>query len=251
MARLSNIYGTQPQAGAAPARHGGGGGQNRRPPNRGGGGGGGGGKKKVPNTGLYGDNSGEAEANLDPEQYIRNLLQQAGVMDFSGSQYGDWANEQLVNQLLSGYNAAQALNQQLSIADYLRNAYGAGYGGKKGQDFSGGTLNTLTQPLADQWNDYRSNTQSQQFINEQAINQGGILPGGGNVDFQDWLKSTFMPELEADWRADQASATGPGQPGDQRNYGEPRHRVGDLPTDNSLTPLELNEWLKQQQGIGG
>src|SRR5689334_21009966 len=132
MARLSNLYGASPIAQAP--RHGGGGGggggANRpRNPNRGGGGGGGGGATRIPHTGLYQGDQGEAAANLDPEQFIRDLLANAGIMDQSGTAYSDWKNNQLVANLLSQYNATSHNGDQtMSPVDWALQQYGASFG---------------------------------------------------------------------------------------------------------------------------
>src|SRR5262245_4843429 len=167
------------------------------------GGGGGGGQNKVPATGVYTGKAGEALSNQDPEQYIRDILGASGMTQDTGTPYGQWANDQLVQNIMRGYHDATGFNQSLSPEDYIRATYGAGYSttGKKkskgGQGkttvFNQGTLGNAASGLADQYADYQSNTDMEGFLRGKGVQGGGILEGGGNSDFQNFYTDTFTP----------------------------------------------------------
>jgi hypothetical protein len=195
----SNVYGTQPTA--APR------GRGVAHSNRGGGGGGG--KKtgtpsrKLPNTPLYAGKAGQAAANQDPESFINALLANAGMTDYSGTQYGDFANEALPLSLMSAYGARG--DQRQGITDYFQQQYGAGWnktGGNKKHPqygYSAGNLGAATGPLADQFVDYQSNVNPQEYLNVNMQRGGGIVPGGGNADFQQAVQAEFLPGVQAEW----------------------------------------------------
>jgi hypothetical protein len=226
MARLSNIYGTQPIATAQRRGGGGGGGGGNNRPNRprtpGGGGGAGGGPHTLPQTGLYQGDQGEAAANQNPEQFIRDLLARAGMMDQTGTDYADWKNTTLVSNLLSQYNSALAGNQTLSPVEWAQQQYGAAFGaaGHQGRHhtrpdtpFSAGTLGDAGTTLNDQYTDYQSNTDPLTYLTTKGQAGGALMQGGigGNSDFTDYYTRTFIPAIQA--QLETARNTGYSAPG--------------------------------------
>ena len=197
MPRNQNRFGTQPTAAPAPATRGRGAANNR-----GGGGnrnrGGGTKAKKLPNAPLYGGKAGQAAANKDPDAFIRAMLEESGMTDFSGTPYVDWSNDALPASLRSAYDAANAQNQRLGVSQWAKQTYGAGWGkGKKG-NFSAGNLSAAAAPLGEQYVDYQSNVDPLSFLTTRATGQGGFVPGGGNQDFQTAYQLEFVPQLQAE-----------------------------------------------------
>jgi len=279
-----NLYGSQPIA--APSRGGGGGGGNNRNRNRNRGQGGGGGNNQPGNGPLYGGDAGQALTNQDPEQYIQDLLNQLGVLDSSGTDYGTWRNTTMANSLLAGYNAAQANNQSLNPADYFQNTYGAGWnsGGRhnRNQQFNAGTLASIVGPTADQYVDYQSNTDPNKYLAGKFANAGLTMPTGGNADFTDFLNRIYTPQLLANQATAQAAgATSPdgtlvtttpgnimdtpvgalGGGGGRHGRNRNRHMLPTIPSDNTIRtapgagvgapgggtmPISLNDFVANQ-----
>jgi hypothetical protein len=228
---------------------GGGGGNNRnKPKNRQGGGAGAG-----LDRGLYGDDAqGEAAGNQAPDAYIRNMLTQSGVLRGTGTTYDTWADDQLQKNILDKYNAAVGLNQGLSIADFMKQTYGAGYGGKKGKDFTAGNFAGSEGTAAD-WDKYQSDTETDTWLNNKLAGGGGFAAGGGNQDFQAWFGKQFAPQLAQGWEAAKAAQMQAGG----GTAGAPASGTGSQTTlpngasgDFGGDPMKRKAWMRDQ-GING
>jgi hypothetical protein len=239
----------------------------RQPKRGGGGGGGGGGKRKAggglgaggggganagQDLGLYGGEAGKAAANAEPEQFIRNVLTQSGVLRGTGTSYDTWADEQLQKNILDAYNAAGGLSQGLDIQDFVRNTYGAGYGGKKGTEFTAGNFGGAQGTAAD-WDKYQSNTETDTWLNNKLAQGGGFIGGGGNQDFQAWFGQQFAPQIGQQWEAAKAAQmqAGPATQGAAGGAGNaqttlPIGNTGDFGGD----PMKRRQWMRDQ-GING
>lgn len=195
MARRNNL-GTQPAANTTVAQRGrGGGGLINRHGNRGGGGGG---HRRLPqDMGLYHGRAGAAYANQNPEAFFRSAVQQLGGLDYSGTPLSEFSDD-YVAKLLDQYTAAQAGTQGLSPIDFLRNTYGAGYGGKRSQVFDQGQLGLGGGALETAYRNWYSNTSPADFLVGQGTAQGGLAPSGGNADFQRYFQETYVPQLMAE-----------------------------------------------------
>ncbi len=183
--------GTQPAPMTGGQRMGGGG--------RGGGGrggGGGGGRNRIPNTGLYPGRQGQAAANQDPETFFRSAVQKLGGLDYSGTPLAEFSDD-YVAKLMDEYNAAQAGNQRLSPVEWLRDTYGAEWGGKKGRNFDQGDLGLGGGALEQAYRNWYSNTSPIDFMVGQATAAGGLAPSGGNQEFQRYFQDTFAPGVMA------------------------------------------------------
>lgn len=203
MAGLINRFGTQPTA-AAPRRRGGGGGNGVQPNRGGGGGGGGGGRNRLPNTGLYQGRAGEAQANQNPEAFLRSAVSGVGGLNYSGTPIGDFS-ERFVQKLLDEYNLAVSGNQRLSVPDWMRQTYGAGWEGKKGRTFNPGQLGSNGGALDAAFTENYSNEDPLNYLTGQAAKQGGFAAGGGNQDFQRWYQENQVPALMAELAGAQAT----------------------------------------------
>lgn len=199
--------GAQPQA-VSPRHTGGGGGNHGNQGaqgNRGGHGGGGGGK--MPNTGLYYGKAGEAYANQDPQAYFRSVLSQLGGLNGDGSLTDQYSNV-LAQKLMDDY-AAQGLgpHQRTSPIDYLRKLYGAGWLGKKKDNFGfrAGTMSLADTTTDNGFSDWYSNTNTPAYLMGQASQSpgGGFVGGGGNSDFQSYYQNQFIPGLQSELTAAQ------------------------------------------------
>jgi hypothetical protein len=188
----------------------GGGGNRNRGRNRGGGGGGG--KKGrggggggapaaiagVPAGGLYGGNAGEALTNQDPTSYWRSLLTRGGTITGTASPGDTYINEQGLPWLEDDYRQQLALNQNLSVADYTKNTYGAGYEGPLGQTANVGTLSlTGNTPFANRYQNWYSNESPISYATSELSKLGGYDSVGGNRGFQNFFQTDWVPQLQA------------------------------------------------------
>lgn len=192
MARRPNL-GTQPQATTVPQRGRGGGGLINR---RGGGGGNNRNRNRIPNTGLWAGRAGQALANQQPEQFFRGAVSNLGGLDYSGTPLSEFSDE-YVARLMDQYNAALATNQRLSPRDWMRNTYGAGYGGKRGNAFDAGSMG-MGGDLGAAYRNYYSNTSPLDFLVGEGVARGGLAPRGGNAEFQRFYQDTFAPGVLAE-----------------------------------------------------
>lgn len=200
--------GTQQQV-SAPRRPGGGGGNRGNQgvqANRGSGGHGGGhgGGNRLPNTGLYHGDAGEAAANLNPAQFFRTAVSKIGGLSYSGTPISQFS-EDFASKLLDDYLNAQASRQRLSPLDYLRKTYRARFYGKGGSRFKPGSLGLEGGALDSAYNTWYSNTDPTGYLTGQATAQGGLIPGGGNSSFQDFYTNQFIPSVQAQLTGAQAS----------------------------------------------
>ncbi len=172
--------------------------------NRGGrpGGSGGSGNSRVPKGGLYGGKSGEAVGNQAPDAFFLNALRQGGVINDSGTELDTFTRDQSVQNLMGQYNAAQALNQRLSASDFLKQQYGAGYGGRRGQNFQAGSLTGATGPIAGQFQTNFANQNPLTHMATQGAKQG-FAASNGNDDFQNYFNTVYAPQQELQWRTAQ------------------------------------------------
>lgn len=192
---LINRYGTQPQTAAQ--RRGRGAGGNNRAAGGGGNRGGGGGNNRLPNVGLYAGKAGRAQANANPEAFFRSAVSNVGGLDYSGTPIGDFS-EEFVQKLLDDYIDDQSGNQRLDPIKYLRQTYGAGWGGKKGRTFDAGQLGLGGGALESAFTTNYSNTNPRDYLVGQAGQQGGYVAGGGNADFQRFYQESYVPQLQAE-----------------------------------------------------
>lgn len=254
---------------------GGGGNSANRPrrPNNNNRNGGGGGNNKL-DGGLYQNpnGAGGAAANLDPRGYFQGLLTQLGQWDTSGSDYGNWKNTAVLDSLFNNYTAAQGTQRDLNPIDWAMRTYGAGYTGKKADQFQGGSLGSLTAPTADAYQDYLSTQDPGKFLTSQWRGQG--IGGGPNQGFNNFLNTVMASQYTGDLAAAQAAGQTSSDPlaiggtnpvgvlgGDvetAQRQGRRRHRGNDpyqiptvppattTPIAPSRVPITLNDFLRQK-----
>jgi hypothetical protein len=156
---------------------------------------------------VFNGRAGEGLANQDPEKFIQTVLGQAGLLGGTGSAFDRFAQEELVGRLGREYDAAQSLNQRLSAPDWLRSAYGAGYEGKKGNQFNAGGLNALSEPLRSQFETNRANTNPLSYITQNAMGKG-LLSADASPEYQEWFSQQFAPRIAMEYeRAQLADPT--------------------------------------------
>ena len=100
--------------------------------------------------------------------------------------------------MMDDYGVASASNQRLSAADWMQKQYGAGWQGKKGKNFQGGTLSAMQGPMAEQIQNQIANASPGTTIQSQLMNQGQ-MPGAGNDAFTQWLQTAYVPQQEAEY----------------------------------------------------
>jgi len=125
------------------------------------------------------DVAGEANAAFSdylstkyPEDTIRGL---ASGGDMSDPDYASFFNNVLMPGIIAGFQAARRGNPKLSLNAYIAQNPGLVSGGMA------------------QFADYKSNLHPEDYILGSAINKGAIMQAGGNMDFQNWLKSQYLP----------------------------------------------------------
>jgi hypothetical protein len=178
--------------------------QPRRHRNRRGGGG-------IPRGGLYGGRAGEALTNQDPISYWRSLIQRGGGLTGTSSPSDTFINEQLMPYMQDDYTSRLAKRQNLSVKDYTRGVWGAGYRGKKGNRADIGHLgvNDLTgnTRLGRMYQNWYSNENPISYSVGELSKLGGYDAGAGNQGFQDWYASSWVPQQQLGLdRARQATA---------------------------------------------
>ena len=120
----------------------------------------------------------------------------AGVLSGTGSPADLAAQDAVLQKMMDDYGVASAFNQRLSAADWMQKQYGAGWQGKKGKNFQGGTLSALQGPNAEQIQNQIANASPGTTIQSQLMNRGP-MPGAGNDAFTQWLQTAYVPQQEA------------------------------------------------------
>ena len=177
-------------------------------PHRGGGGGGGGGGR-VPKGGLYGGRAGKAAANQDPTKYFTNVVNRL-LGASSGDAFEDWQRTTLTTDLSGEYSAANAGRQRLDPIKWLRQTYGgAGFSGKRGRAFAGGTLAADSPEMQARYQTHQANDSPLTYLLGRQTGAGDPqLPAGGNPEYARWWAQEYAPRLELEYQTAQQATPG-------------------------------------------
>ncbi len=148
---------------------------------------------------MYVGQQGINQANNNPEQYLISLLQNSGIIQGNGTPQDEYLQTAAVAKLNREYEAAKALNQSLTIVDFMQQNYGAGYGP------TGLVVGNLTpNAFAQAAQEATMNADPQAAI---AAALSGAMMGTGTAQDQ-WMQQFAQDQLMREFLAAQQASPG-------------------------------------------
>jgi hypothetical protein len=152
------------------------------------------GKRDRRSTSLYGGEAGSYAAQQDPAAYLGAFGNLGGFGGSSGTPYQTWFNDVFSQDVYRDYlgqlaRSGKRAGEKLTFADYVKNQYGAKFGGQQGQRMKSGRLG---REAATAFRDYNYETNPQSAYDVMRSKQGmlGSITGTGmNREAQDFVRS--------------------------------------------------------------